>query len=293
MTSADPKMPAWVVLLEAADERSGTPIDRASLDRLASTWAGVKPTALYSPTRYALQAHVRAPDAPRALASVIAWWQDALRATGLPAWELIRAEIMTPAELEAELRAADRGQDRTAGPATDTIGDDLLRRALHDRLTGLADRAIFLHDVGRALAGGGAALHAVVAVGVEPLGEGARYGTDRVRDELLLHVAHALTGAVRNGDTIARVGPARFAVLAPLRAQEDGDRLARRVVASARPPLLGGSAGEAVVVSVGVATMPAGGDADALVERAETAMRAARHAGGNCHRRFPVRPGGS
>ena len=69
MTSTPPDMPVWVVLLEAADEHDGASIDHASLRRLASTWAGVAPTTLYSPNRYALQAYVPAPDAPQALAA--------------------------------------------------------------------------------------------------------------------------------------------------------------------------------------------------------------------------------
>jgi len=293
VTCEDPERAAWIVLLEAADERSGSVIDRAALDRLAAAWAEVTPTALYSPDRYAVQVEVRAAGPTEALATAIGSWEKAVEASGAPRWNVVRAEVITPEELEAELRAADvAGAGQAHRALVDPVGDDLLRRALHDRVTGLPDREIFLHFVGRALAAC-TKPHVVVSVGLEPFGQGATYGTDGVADELLRQVAGRLSGGVRNGDVVARVGPARFALLAALGPNGDPDRLGRRLVGSVLSGCPYDPDGRAVVVSVGVATTSGGDDdADELLVMAETAMDAARDAGGNCHRRFPVRPGG-
>lgn len=289
--TCDPAQRTWIVLLEAADDRDGPALDPSDLDRLAAAWGNVAPTALYSSNRYALQASVRAADPPSALAAAIESWEEAVRASGVPGWDLVRAEVVTPEELEAELQSAGVPTPAPASRArTDPVGDDLLRRALHDRLTGLPDREIFLHFVGRALKAV-AGHHVVLAVGLDPLGEAGGFGIDRVCDKVLLEVARRLSAAVRAADTVARVGPARFAVLAALGAEGDADRLARRVVAGVRLPARGDDSHGAFVISVGVATAANGGDADELMGMAETAMGAAREAGGNCHRRFGVRPG--
>ena len=134
----------WLVLLEAADERGRSSIDPSGFDRLIGSWAAPAPTTLYSPSRYALQISVEAVDPPSALAWAIGRWKHAVDKAGLPDWDLVRAEIMTPAELEHELLAADiaYGGDGTRPgepePASDAVGHELLRRTLDDSLDGLA-----------------------------------------------------------------------------------------------------------------------------------------------------------
>jgi diguanylate cyclase (GGDEF)-like protein len=291
VTGDDPVRRPWIVLLEAADEGNGSVIDPETVDRLAAAWADVFPTTLHSPSRYAMQVRVEAPDPPSALAVAIRSWNEAISASGAPRWELVRSEVLTPEELEVELRAAERTPDHASTAPVDPVADDLLRRALHDRLTGLPNREIFLHAVGRVLAGA-TTRHVVVAVGLEPFGGAATYGTDRVNDEVVLQVAHRLSAGVRDGDVLARVGPAGFALLVDLGPAGNADRLGRRLLGNVLAADLRDPDGHAVVVSVGVATTPGGGDADELLVMAETAMHAAREDGGNCHRQFPVRPGG-
>lgn len=281
----------WIVLLEAADERGRSTIDEVSLGRLVTAWGDPAPSTLYSPDRYALQVSVRAIDPPSALSSAMLQWKDALRRAGLPDWGLVRAEILTPDELEQELRTADRtGDARNAWAELrplghELVGDDLLRRALHDAVTGLPDRELFLDEVRRAAATRVAPSsgRSVMVVNVDVVGDAGRT-TGPPPDEVLVEIAGRLVRAVRPGDTVARVGPVDFALLMDLPSGNDTDSVARRIVERLRPPVVQHGRTLGVTPSIGVATMSPTDDADVLILLAETAMAAAKRAGGRSHR---------
>lgn len=287
MRVVDSKEGEWVVLLEAADERCLSTIEPQGFHRLVDSWAVPTPTTLYSPNRYALQTTVRAADPPAALALAVSLWQDAVRRSGVPAWDLVRAEIMTPGELEKELGAAG-GPGTFGAPASERlVGDELLRRALHDGVTGLPDREMFLDEVRRTLLTAVAhrAVRAVVAVAVDAGGRSGAPTQGRDADELSAVVARHLTAAVRRGDTVARVGTAEFAALVTLPGLDHADRLAERMVRSARTA--GERLGRQLTASVGVAVASStDDDPDDLVVTAELAMVAAQQAGGDRHVHF-------
>jgi GGDEF domain-containing protein len=273
----------WAVLLEVADEQGDATIDPESLRQLVRAWPGPTPTSLYSPSRYALQVTVRATDPPAALAIAMSRWGDARRRCGLPAWDLVRAEVLTPTEFERELEAEDRAA-RTTGarsePASErSVADELLRRALKDSVTGLPDREVFLDDVRRALATplAGSDVPAVVTVALDSAG-----GRPQPPDDLLAEVGQCLAAAVRRGDPVARVGEAAFAALVTLPFGNHTDRVAERVVRCV------GAAGErygrVLRPRVGVATASTGDDPDTLMKMAEAAMGAARAKDTDCHR---------
>lgn len=287
----------WLVLLEAADERERSTMDPSSFARLVSAWTTPAPTTLYSPNRYALQVAVRATDPASALASAISLWKDALRRAELAEWDLVRAEIMTPEKLEQELQAAEwdwDGQDAPLQALPDTgdvVGDDLLRRALYDSVTGLPTRELFLDDVRRALAAGPSpsAVHVMLVVHLDGL-ETVDSLACSAPDDVMVEIAGRLTEMVRDCDTVARVGPAEFALLVEASPGRDTDCLARRIVDRFRGPLLDEGLPPTVRVSVGVATSSPGGDADQLILMAGMAMVVARAEGGNCHRPFASNP---
>ena len=292
MSSDDHTGRDWVVLLEAAGERGASAIEPASFARMVSAWATPAPTTLYSPDRYALQVPLRATTPPLALSSAIALWKDALRRSGLPEWELVRAEVVTPQELEAECQAAERadGGGDTSSPSppstVDVVGNALLRDALHDSLTGLPDRELFLDEVRGALASGGPALaiQAVMVVHLEVLDVVEPSRGCSVPDDVLAEIAARLREVVRRADAVARVGPAEFALLVEASSISDTDRLARRIADRVRRPLAHEGEPVHVTASVGVASASSGGDADQLIGLAEVAMVAAREAGGDCHK---------
>jgi diguanylate cyclase (GGDEF)-like protein len=267
----------WLVLLEAADKREGSTIDPSSFARLVSSWAAPVPTTLYSPSRYALQIAVRATDALSALSIAISLWKECLRRSQLPEWPLVRAEIMTPEELEQELQAADwniHREDTLEQPpprAGDVAADDLLRRALHDSVTGLPGREIFLDDARRALAARTSAspLLALLIVQLEAFDSVNRAARSSMPDDTLVETARRLTEVVRCRDTVARVGPGEFALLVEVQTGQDADCLARRIVDLLRCPPSGGDRPLAVRASVGVALSSSTDDADQLIHAAE------------------------
>ena len=281
----EPAAREWIVLLEVADQEHGSALEPASLRRLLAEWPGAVPAALYSPDRYALQISIAAPDPSLALSSAIGLWKGALRGTALPEGDLIRSEVVTPEELEGELRTSN--VEAAPGGARDVVGDELLRRALYDPLTDLANREIFLHDVRRALGtpASAPAFHAVAVVSLDRR-DGSPGSVEAGVGDVLVKLAGRLRDAVRVGDSVARAGPDRFGFLFGLRSAEAAAGLAERLLAEVRDALEHQGQGDALMGSVGVATMSGAGDADQLMLMAEAAMHAAREAGGDCHREF-------
>lgn len=280
----------WIVLLEVADKWERSTIDATSLGRLLASWATLAPTTLYSENRYALQVSVSASNPALALSSAISLWKDALRRTGIPEWELVRAEIMTPEERDKELNAAEWGSDGQDAPVRicDVMGEELLRRALHDSVTGWPSRELFIDHVRTALAACASAseVQAVMVVHLDGLDSVDPSVRCLARDDVVVEMADRLSAVLRRSDTAARVGPAEFAVLIEAATGEDTDSLARRIVEAFRCPLFHEGKTVAVRASVGVATSSPGDDADQLTLSAEAAMVVAREAGGDCHRPF-------
>ena len=163
--------------------------------------------------------------------------------------------------------------------------------ALHDPLTGLANRTLFHDRVAHALAAGRPARAATTVLfcdldDFKTVNDGLGHA---VGDALLVAVADRLRSCLRPGDTAARLGGDEFAVLV-----EDGteppDALAARLVAALGRPLALDGRQVRSSVSVGVAsTCPAadegidgadGIDGAELLRRADTAMYAAKASGG-------------
>ncbi|HEV8670632.1 MAG TPA: diguanylate cyclase [Candidatus Limnocylindria bacterium] len=110
-----------------------------------------------------------------------------------------------------------------------------------------------------------------------------RFG-HRAGDQVLKAVASAIKQAVRLYDVPTRYGGDEFAIILPEADTEVAARVARRVLEKAETIALPGElrdAGIPLSVSIGVATFPRpAGDANALVEAADSAMYRAKQAGG-------------
>ncbi|MDY7104389.1 MAG: EAL domain-containing protein [Actinomycetota bacterium] len=160
---------------------------------------------------------------------------------------------------------------------------ELLHQALHDPLTGLANRHLFGERVSHALTGRDAGTLAVMYVDLDDfktvndsLGHGAG-------DRLLLSVAERLTATVRAGDTAARLGGDEFAVLVERSAGRDAVlEVAERIRAALAEPTDIGSIQLAANASIGIAFADDGAevpDAEELIRNADIAMYMAKASG--------------
>jgi eukaryotic-like serine/threonine-protein kinase len=163
----------------------------------------------------------------------------------------------------------------------------LLRRVadltVRDGLTGLFNRRHFFELSERALgpATPRSGTPAAVMVDIDHVRTiNDRYG-HAVGDEAIREVARRLSDGLRDGDVICRYGGGTFAILLADATTDEAPRIARRLHAAVSGTPVATAAGPLpVTVSVGVAHPPAGPeDAQALVNRADDALDAAKDAG--------------
>ena len=161
---------------------------------------------------------------------------------------------------------------------------ELRHRSLHDPLTGLANRSLFVdraeHAIIRLARTKGAAL-AVLFMDID----GFKSVNDTLGhargDRLLILVGERLRTVVRAGDTAARFGGDEFAVLLEgVSSVEAAMAVAARATESIAEPFDLAGVPASISVSIGVAFRPAeGATVDGLVQDADTAMYEAKAAG--------------
>lgn len=157
--------------------------------------------------------------------------------------------------------------------------DRLAHQALHDALTGLPNRTLFLDRLQVALAGLSREPGRVAVLFLDLDGFKAVNDTlgHRRGDELLVEVSRRLREAVRASDTLARFGGDEFALLAPdIGDPGQADEVAARLAAAIRPPVRLGTDELTVTASIGVAVTNGGTDGDELLRRADIAMYQAK-----------------
>lgn len=138
----------------------------------------------------------------------------------------------------------------------------LEHEAVHDPLTGLANRALFGRRLEQALAlqPGRAPVRDVGVLYLDLDGfktVNDDYGHD-AGDELLMSAAHRLTTVVRSGDTTARLGGDEFAVLAPRTSERALAVLEERITNTLAEPYLVHGHALSVPASVGAHLASAG-----------------------------------
>jgi diguanylate cyclase (GGDEF)-like protein len=162
--------------------------------------------------------------------------------------------------------------------------DQLRQQALHDSLTGLANRALFRDRLSHALqrsARNPGSRCAVLFLDLDDFKHVNDAQGHAVGDALLGVVAERIRATLRPADTAARLGGDEFAVLIEdaVGADEVASVADRIVAAIARPALVGGREVH-VRVSLGVATSPEAGESvDELLTNADAAMYVAKAAG--------------
>jgi diguanylate cyclase (GGDEF)-like protein len=177
--------------------------------------------------------------------------------------------------------------------------DQIRHQALHDGLTGLANRVLFRDRVEHAVercrrSGGQLALLFIDLDDFKTLND--HHGHAR-GDEVLAAVAERLDLVLRPADTAARLGGDEFAVLLEdVAAEADALAVATRIADSFRQPLALQAGTFRVAASIGVAIGTDGAEtADDLLRNADVAMYAAKQSarGGTEIFRPGLRDGGA
>ncbi len=171
--------------------------------------------------------------------------------------------------------------DRTA------LEDRLRFDALHDTLTGLANRRLLLDHLAlvtdaRPKAGEVSAVLILDLDDFKAVNDGLGH---LAGDDLLVSVAERLRTCVRPSDTVARLGGDEFAVLVTSNDPASIEGVARRILDVLQLPLTMGRMEVAAPASIGVRLVCSGDTPSALLRDADIALYVAKSAG---KRRYEV-----
>jgi diguanylate cyclase (GGDEF)-like protein len=215
----------------------------------------------------------------------LAGWRDRALLTaakGLASFAILTLVILWDSRMRARVRKVETELIEAVSVSVQATA--ALQQAQHDRLTGLAGRALFEQQVpariAEAAASGGALAYLLIDL------DGFKAVNDRfghaAGDEVLIKAAAVLTEAVRGGDLTARLGGDEFAVVAtapPETIEVTARRVAQRIVDGMA------GIGQGIGCSVGIAlvTDPQTTLAEGL-DAADQAMYAAKRAGKGVYR---------
>lgn len=161
--------------------------------------------------------------------------------------------------------------------------------AYYDMLTELPNRRLLLDRMVQALAQARRHHHAMAVMFADldrfkQINDTLGHETG---DELLRQVAGRLTACVRSGDTVSRSGGDEFIIVLPQIAHPgDAALVAEKMIQAVNEPVAVGSHSLHVTTSIGIAVYPDddGDDVRELMNKADTAMYAAKDAGRNRYR---------
>jgi diguanylate cyclase (GGDEF)-like protein/PAS domain S-box-containing protein len=163
------------------------------------------------------------------------------------------------------------------------LEEQLRRDALHDPLTGLANRALLRDRISHSLArrlrdGTGVALILVDLDDFKTVNDSL--GHDH-GDRLLGAIADRITTTLRASDTSSRLGGDEFACLLEAVSQEEAEDVARRILVAVSQPVPTGVGSITVRASIGIAMATDDVSSEDLLRRADVAMYSAKEYGRN------------
>jgi diguanylate cyclase (GGDEF)-like protein/PAS domain S-box-containing protein len=165
------------------------------------------------------------------------------------------------------------------------LQDDMRRKAMHDPLTGLPNRAMFMEALERAVAKARrrATRFSVVFIDLDHFKEVNDTMGHHAGDALLQELARRLAAAVRQSDMVARLSGDEFVVLVEEQGGPEEVMIVaqKALVALSRPVMIDWREAK-VSGSIGIASYPDdGADVPELVKNADTAMYQAKERGRN------------
>ena len=172
---------------------------------------------------------------------------------------------------------------RTMG--LESANRQLRHLATHDALTGLPNRVLLEDRVAQAVAHADRDGHqfALILLDLDRFKLVNDSLGHRAGDELLKEVARRLTAVARNVDTVARLGGDEFVlVVSPIAAGGDAEAIAQRALAALAAPIRVADVDVHTSPSIGIAFYPADGiSSETLFAHADAAMYCAKQRGRN------------
>jgi diguanylate cyclase (GGDEF)-like protein len=161
---------------------------------------------------------------------------------------------------------------------------DLAHRALHDPLTGVANRVLLTDRLTHSMSRLDRSRRPLMVAYVDLdrfKAVNDKLGHD-MGDAVLIEVASRLTVSVRPGDTVARIGGDEFVIVCPdLPDANLADDLAQRLITTVSEPMKVGTEMRVITASVGLVLVHRPLDTDQVLRAADAAMYRAKRAGGN------------
>ena len=226
------------------------------------------------------QVRSSAPGVPIVVLSGLDDEELALRAVQEGAQDyLIKGQVTA----EAMSRSIRYAVERTRAEAT------MAHRALHDPLTGLPNRLLFVDRLALALARSGRSSGAVAVLFLDLDHFKAindSHGHE-AGDQLLVHVARRVEGALRPADSVSRFGGDEFTILCDtVKDERDAAVIGERVLAALARPFPLGEEEVALGGSLGLALGGQESTPEEMVRNADIAMYRAKERGGSCYELF-------
>jgi diguanylate cyclase (GGDEF)-like protein len=200
--------------------------------------------------------------------------------------ELDRRSVFNKTLREAQLSL--ESSNRELG-----FSNSQLKRAAHyDALTGLPNRVLLADRLQQAM-NNSLRRNQSLAVAYLDL-DGFKVVNDKhghnVGDQLLIAIAQRMSEALRDGDTLARIGGDEFvAVFVDLERTQDCEPILERLLHACVEPVQIGNAALQISASIGVTVYPQdGADSEQLMRHADQAMYQAKQAGKNRYLLFDV-----
>lgn len=166
----------------------------------------------------------------------------------------------------------------------------LLRQAHYDDLTGLANRVLMLEHLNVALENS-ARNHRQTAMMCIDLDRFKNVNDSlghSCGDDVLRESAGRLSGCIRNGDILARMGGDEFIIILPdISSAKEAEKVAEKIIAAFVQPFFIGGKEYFVTASIGIALAPKDGRSANLIQRnSDLAMYKAKELGRNRYHFF-------